>query len=74
MSDTGFGGEGLDYAHQQGRLNERDAIVRWLRAPCDSPGHDERFCATCNVRGHIADDIEQGAHRKRKRRRKQEGP
>lgn len=71
MTDTGFGGEGLDRAHEQGRINERDAIVRWLRAPCDSPGHGEPFCATCNVRGLIAGDIEQGAHRKRKRRRKE---
>jgi hypothetical protein len=43
---------------------ERAAVVAWLRAECGSPGHEERFCAYCNVRRNIADDIERGEHRR----------
>jgi hypothetical protein len=38
--------------------------VAWLRADCGSPGHEERFCAYCNVRRTIAADIERGEHRR----------
>ena len=43
---------------------ERAAVVAWLRAECGSPGHEERFCAYCNVRRNIAADIERGEHRR----------
>jgi hypothetical protein len=43
---------------------ERAAVVAWLRAECGSPGHEDRFCAYCNVRRNIAADIERGAHRR----------
>lgn len=49
-------------------LDERAAVVAWLRAECGSPGHENRFCAYCNVRSNIADEIERGEHR-----RKEEG-
>jgi len=42
---------------------ERAATVAWLRAECRSPGHEDRFCAYCNVRRNIAADIERGVHR-----------
>ena len=45
---------------------ERAAVVAWLRAECGSPGHEERFCAYCNVRRNIAADIERGEHRRGK--------
>jgi hypothetical protein len=41
---------------------ERAAVVAWLRAECGSPGHEDRFCAYCNVRRNIAADIESGEH------------
>jgi len=44
---------------------ERAAVVAWLRAECGSPGHEERFCAYCNVRRNIAADIERGEHRRK---------
>ena len=44
---------------------ERVAVVAWLRAECGSPGHEERFCAYCNVRRNIAADIERGEHRRK---------
>lgn len=43
---------------------ERSAVVAWLRAECGSPGHEDRFCAYCNVRRNIAADIERGEHRR----------
>jgi hypothetical protein len=43
---------------------ERAAVVAWLRAECGSPGHEDRFCAYCNVRRNIAADIESGEHRR----------
>jgi hypothetical protein len=43
---------------------ERAAVVAWLRSPCGSPGHEDRFCAYCNVRRNIAADIERGEHRR----------
>jgi len=43
---------------------ERAAVVAWLRAECRSPGHEDRFCAYCNVRRNIAADIERGEHRR----------
>jgi hypothetical protein len=46
---------------------ERAAVVAWLRAPCGSPGHEDRFCAYCNVRRNIAADIERGEHRHEKK-------
>ena len=52
--------EGVD----AGRDDERVAVVAWLRAECGSPGHEERFCAYCNVRRNIAADIERGEHRR----------
>jgi hypothetical protein len=42
---------------------ERAAVVAWLRAECGSPGHEDRYCAYCNVRCNIAADIERGVHR-----------
>jgi hypothetical protein len=42
---------------------ERAAVVAWLRAECGSPGHEDRFCAYCDVRRNIAADIERGEHR-----------
>ena len=43
---------------------ERQAVVAYLRtAPCDSPGHDPRWCQDCQVREHAADAIECGVHR-----------
>jgi hypothetical protein len=47
-----------------GERLERAAVVAWLRAECGSPGHEERFCAYCNVRRNIAADIERGEHRR----------
>lgn len=52
------------------RASEIAAIVAWLRAPCDSSGHEDRFCAWCNVRQNLASEIERGEHHKKKRRRK----
>jgi hypothetical protein len=46
------------------KAGERAAVVAWLRAECGSPGHEERFCAYCNVRRNIAADIERGEHRR----------
>ena len=46
---------------------ERAAVVAWLRAECGSPGHEDRFCAYCNVRRNIAADIERGEHRREKK-------
>jgi len=48
---------------------ERAAVVAWLRAECGSPGHEDRFCAYCNVRRNIAADIERGEHRRELDRR-----
>jgi hypothetical protein len=42
--------------------HERSAVVAWLRAECGSPGHEDRFCAYCNVRRNISADIERGEH------------
>lgn len=53
----------MNNAYQQ-RNDERAAVVAWLRAECGSPGHEERFCAYCNVRRNIAADIERGEHRR----------
>jgi hypothetical protein len=63
---------GLDLyaAAERGRASEIAAIVAWLRAPCDSPGHGDRFCAFCNVRQTLASEIERGEHHKKKRRKK----
>ena len=72
MIDTDFGGESTARAHDWGRVAERDAIVAWLRAPCDSPGHGEPFCAWCNVRQNLASEIERGEHHKKKRRTRRE--
>jgi hypothetical protein len=47
---------------------ERAAVVAWLRAECGSPGHEDRFCAYCNVRRNIAADIERGEHRREEER------
>ena len=51
-------------AMEAARNEERDAVVAWLRAECGSPGHEDRFCAYCNVRRNIAADIERGEHRR----------
>ena len=48
------------------RADERAAVVAWLRAECGSPGHENRFCAYCNVRRNMADAIERGEHRRKK--------
>jgi len=53
-----------DYYASLGAAQERAAVVEWLRAECGSPGHEERFCAYCNVRRNIAADIERGEHRR----------
>jgi hypothetical protein len=65
---------GLDLyaASERGRASEIAAIVAWLRAPCDSPGHEDRFCAWCNVRQNLASEIERGEHHKKKRRTRRE--
>jgi CRISPR/Cas system-associated protein Cas10 (large subunit of type III CRISPR-Cas system) len=42
---------------------EREAVVAWLRAECGSPGHEDRYCAFCDVRRNIANEIELGVHR-----------
>ena len=62
---------GLDLyaASERGRASEIAAIVAWLRAPCDSPGHEERFCAWCNVRQNLASEIEQGVHHTKRRKK-----
>jgi hypothetical protein len=52
--------DGLENAAHE----ERAAVVAWLRAECGSPGHEDRFCAYCNVRRNIAADIERGEHRR----------
>jgi len=54
----------LARAYDMGRDKERAAVVAWLRAECGSPGHEDRFCAYCNVRRNIAADIERGEHRR----------
>jgi hypothetical protein len=53
-----------DFARDKGQALERAAVVAWLRAECESPGHEDRFCAYCNVRRNIAADIESGEHRR----------
>jgi hypothetical protein len=58
--------ENIAQAYDMGRDMERAAVVAWLRAPCDSPGHEDRFCAWCNVRGNLASEIERGEHLKEK--------
>jgi len=58
----------MNNAYQQ-RNDERAAVVAWMRAECGSPGHEERFCAYCNVRRNIAADIERGEHRRELDRR-----
>ena len=55
---------GLLVAEIERLRGERAAVVAWLRAPCGSPGHEDRFCAYCNVRRNIGDDIERGEHRR----------
>jgi len=54
----------VEGAYCAGAEQERAAVVAWLRAECGSPGHEDRFCAYCNVRRNIAADIERGEHRK----------
>lgn len=55
----------LARVEQGARAAERDKIVAWLRtAPCDSPGHDPRWCQDCQVRERAADAIDCGVHRK----------
>lgn len=53
--------DGLETAAHE----ERAAVMAWLRAECGSPGHEDRFCAYCNVRRNIAADIESGEHRRK---------
>ena len=64
--------EHVMHAMDAARNEERDAIVAWLRAPCASPGHEDRFCAWCNVRQNLASEIERGEHHKKKRRTRRE--
>ena len=54
---------GLLVAEIERLRGERPAVVAWLRASCGSPGHEDRFCAYCNVRRNIGDDIERGEYR-----------
>ena len=54
----------FDMGLAAGERRERAAVVAWLRAECRSPGHEDRFCAYCNVRRNIAADIERGEHRR----------
>lgn len=54
----------VESAYRAGAEQERASVVAWLRAECGSPGHEDRFCAYCNVRRNIAADIERGAHRR----------
>jgi hypothetical protein len=56
--------EHVMHAMDAARADERAAVVAWLRAECGSPGHEDRFCAYCNVRRNIAADIERGEHRR----------
>jgi hypothetical protein len=56
--------EEITEAIEQAVREERAAVVAWLRAECGSPGHEDRFCAYCNVRRNIAADIERGEHRR----------
>jgi len=56
--------EHVMHAMDAARAEERAAVVAWLRAECGSPGHEDRFCAYCNVRRNIAADIESGEHRR----------
>ena len=58
----------LVHAYDMGRDKERAAAVAWLHAPCGSPGHEDRFCAYCNVRRNIGDEIERGEHRRKEER------
>ena len=53
---------GQTYA--QGKAEERAAVVAWLRAWCDAPGHDDHFCAFCRERAHAAEAVERGEHRR----------
>jgi len=55
---------GVDEAVARAVAEERAAVVAWMRAECGSPGHEERFCAYCNVRRNIAAAIERGEHRR----------
>jgi hypothetical protein len=59
--------QAYDFARNKGEALERAAVVAWLRAECGSPGHEDRFCAYCNVRRNIAADIERGEHRREKK-------
>jgi hypothetical protein len=52
-----------EHAHSEGIAGERAKVVAWLRAKCGSPGHEDKFCAYCNVRRNIAAEVEQGVHR-----------
>lgn len=53
----------LARVEQGARAVERDKIVAWLRtAPCDAPGHDDRWCQDCSVREAASDAIEYGDH------------
>ncbi len=65
-------GDGMVPAPVWTAEDERAAVVAWLRAPCDSPGHEDRFCAWCNVRQNLASEIERGEHHKKKRRTRRE--
>jgi len=56
--------QAYDFARDKGAALERAAVVAWLCAECGSPGHEERFCAYCNVRRNIAAHIERGEHRR----------
>ena len=53
-----------DFAREKATALERAAVVAWLRAWCDAPGHDDHFCAFCRERAHAANAIERGEHRR----------
>jgi hypothetical protein len=52
------------FAREKATALERAAVVAWLRAWCDAPGHDDHFCAFCRERAHAANAIERGEHRR----------
>ena len=57
-------GQTYEQGIAEGERRACAAVVAWLRAECGSPGHEDRFCAYCNVRRNIAADIERGEHRR----------
>lgn len=53
----------LHEAAARGMEHERAAVVAHLRGPCGDPAHHPSWCATCELRGDLADAVADGKHR-----------